>query len=96
MAAVNVFRKRKKEISMNDLLNENNSGVLSLADIDRCVREGRRLRAEEILRLMGRANALVRKFFSMLYRGMKITGKWMTAWLEASTLRHQQTRLHYD
>ncbi|MAZ03431.1 MAG: hypothetical protein CMN56_09860 [Sneathiella sp.] len=81
---------------MNDLLHEHNSGNISLADINRSVREGRRLRAEEVLKLMGRANALVRKFFSMLYQGLKPAGKWMTARLEASTLRHQQTRLHYD
>ncbi len=90
------FARVKKEISMNDLLNENNLRNASLADIDRCVREGRRLRAEEVQKLMGRANALVRKFFSMLYRGLKLAGKRMTARLEASTLRHQQTRLHYD
>ncbi|MEX0583195.1 MAG: hypothetical protein WD185_05950 [Sneathiella sp.] len=81
---------------MNDLLDGNSSENITLADIERGVREGHRLRNEEIRKQMGRANALVRKSFTTLSRFSKEAGTRLKVRLEAMALRQQQTRLYYD
>ncbi|MBO0332761.1 hypothetical protein J0X12_03990 [Sneathiella sp. CAU 1612] len=81
---------------MTDLLQDKTTGNITLADIDSGVREARRLRSEEIHRLLGVANMWVRKEINEFFRYAKRLGTWLIHKLETMTLRHQQTRVHYD
>ncbi|MDF2369145.1 hypothetical protein [Sneathiella sp.] len=81
---------------MNDLFQDKTDRNITLADIDRGIREARRLRSEEIHRLSGVANMWVRKEFNELAQAGKRLGVWVIHKLETMTARHQQTRVHYD
>ncbi len=81
---------------MNDLFQDKTDGNITLADIDSGIREARRLRSEEIHRLSRVANVWVRKEFNELARAGKRGGGWLIHKIEAMTVRHQHTRVHYD
>jgi hypothetical protein len=85
---------------MNDLLDGNSSRKITLAEIEHGIREGQRLRSEEIHRLGTCFNALIRKAFIHLGRLLRHAGSVLITTvehrMEAMALRLQRTRAHYD
>lgn len=81
---------------MNDLLQSHSIEKISLADIESGIREGRRMRSEELRRLSGCVSAFVRKEFLELGRFAAKAGKAALHGLEVMTLRMQQSRVHHD
>ena len=81
---------------MNDLIQDDTARNITLAELNSNIREARRLRSEEIHRLLGVANRWVRKEFKEFGRGVKHVGAWLVRRLEAMTERQRQTRAPYD
>ncbi|MZR29799.1 hypothetical protein [Sneathiella litorea] len=81
---------------MNELFKDNTDENITFADIKRGIREAKQLRSEEVHRLLGVANAWVRKELNEIGKGVKHLGALLVHKLETMTERHQQTRAHYD
>ncbi|MCF8466315.1 MAG: hypothetical protein K9G33_02845 [Sneathiella sp.] len=73
---------------------------VTLAEIERGIREGQRLRSEEIQRLGACFNALIRKGFTQSGRYLRQAGAVLVTAverrMEVLASRHTRARVHYD
>ena len=85
---------------MTDKFQGDLPGHVTLAEIERGIREGQRLRSEEIQRLGTCFNALIRKGFIQSGRILHQAGTAFTAAMErrmeVMASRLQRARVHYD
>lgn len=81
---------------MNNMYEDRLADEITVADLARHIREGRRLRSEEAHRLLGCFNALVRKGFKAVAKGGKAAVTKVSSSTETKAARMQKTGMFYE
>ena len=81
---------------MTNIYQDRSADEITIADLARHIREGRRLRSEEAHRLLGCFNALVRNGFTTVGKGFAAIGRRIASSMETKAARMQKTGMFYE